>query len=583
MTESAVSTRPAPRQRIARRIDREWLTSSAAGWCGLGLLLLVGAVFLYLETRKTTWWLDEWTWALYQRGGSLHTFLEPHNGHFVFVPLVIYKLLFGTAGLRDYAPFRIVLIAGQLGVIALVYTYAQRRVEPFLALVISALLLFFGPGWQDILWPFQICWLIAIACGIGALLALDRADLPGRIGACALLTIAIASVGLGVSIVFGVLVELLLLRRWRSLWVVAVPVVVYGLWTLGYQDSSITAHAISHAPDFAATVAAATVAAMFGLGAPNQHGLDVDSGTLLQWGPPLAVVAAALLLWRMLQLRRVPPRVWTLLAIICSFWLLAGLNPHQASQPFESRYLYIGAVFLFLLAVELIRGVRLTLAARTVIAVVALAVLVTNIGVMRGDATFLRSQAQLTRAQVGALDMTRNIVAANFATGPLDAIAAGPYFAAEDAIGSPRATPAEIATDPEPVRKQIDSELETIHRVSLNPAAGALGAGAPPVIDATVAGSVRRAAGCVVFTPARFAGATNPQPFVIVQLPSSGLRISTASGQATVAYRRFGDAFQGLGVLQPGGAVDLRISADLAPQPWHLQIVPSGRTTLCSL
>jgi hypothetical protein len=583
MTDTAVSAPRPMHRRVIDRVDREWLASSAAGWWGLGILLLVGAVFLFLETRGTTWWLDEWTWALYQRGSSLHTFLEAHNGHFVLAPLVIYKVLFATAGLRHYTVFRIVLIACQLGVVALVYTYAQRRVEPFLALIIAALLMFFGPGWQDILWPFQICWLIAISCGIGALLLLDREDTPGRIGASVLLTIAVASVGLGVSIVFGVLIELLLLRRWRQLWVIAVPVVVYGLWTLGYQHSSITAHAISHSPDFGAEIVAATMAAMFGLGTPIQHGLDVDSGTLFQWGPPLAVAAAVLLLWRLLQLRRVPPRVWTFVAILCSFWLLAGLNPNQASQPFESRYLYIGAVFISLLAVELIRGVVLAWAIRAAIAVIALAVLITNIGVMRDAATFLRSQAQLTRAQIGALDITRNIVPTDFATGPLNAIAAGPYFATERDIGSPRARPDEIATDPEPVREQVDSELESIHRFGLRPASGPIGSGPSPAVDAAVAGSVRRTGACVVFTPANFTGGTNPQPFVIVQVPGSGLRMSVTGGAATVSYRRFADAFQELGVLQPGGAVDLRINADLSSQPWHVQILPAGRATVCSL
>ena len=39
-----------------------------------------------------------------RRGSSLGTFLEPHNGHFSLVPIVLYKVLFATAGLDDYAP-----------------------------------------------------------------------------------------------------------------------------------------------------------------------------------------------------------------------------------------------------------------------------------------------------------------------------------------------------------------------------------------------------------------------------------------------------------------------------------------------
>ena len=35
-----------------------------------------------------------------RRGGSLSTYLRPHNGHFSLVPLAIYKLLFATTGIR---------------------------------------------------------------------------------------------------------------------------------------------------------------------------------------------------------------------------------------------------------------------------------------------------------------------------------------------------------------------------------------------------------------------------------------------------------------------------------------------------
>ena len=45
----------------------------------------------------------------------------------------------------------------------LLYVYARRRVGPYLALLPAIVVLFAGPGWQDILWPFQIAWLISIA------------------------------------------------------------------------------------------------------------------------------------------------------------------------------------------------------------------------------------------------------------------------------------------------------------------------------------------------------------------------------------------------------------------------------------
>jgi len=60
-----------------------------------------------------------------------------------------------------------------------VFAYSRPRVGSSMALLAAAVIMFFGPGWQDILWPFQIAWLIAVASGIGALIALDG---PGRRG-----------------------------------------------------------------------------------------------------------------------------------------------------------------------------------------------------------------------------------------------------------------------------------------------------------------------------------------------------------------------------------------------------------------
>lgn len=579
MTEAAVDTRPD----TARAGRRERLSSPAIAWAACGLLLVVGGIFLLYETHGTTWWFDEWTWALHRRGSSISTYLAAHAGHLVLVPLVIYKALFATAGLHHYAPYRIVLVVCQLALIAVVFEYARRRVELFIALLVAALLMFFGPGWQDILWPFQIGWLISIACGIGALLLLDREDTFGRVGACVLLVISIACISMGVAIAIGIVVELVVRRGWRQLWVVGVPIVLYGLWSLGHQDSSVTAHSISQAPDFAATMAAATAAAVVGLGSPVQHGLNPDSGTLLQWGPPVLVAIIALFTWRLFALGRVPVRVITLLVIVGSFWLLVGVDRTGGSQAFESRYLYAGAIFILLIAVELLRGVRLSWPARGVIGAIALAVLVTNISVLRSNAGFLRQQAELTKAQTGGLDITRGIVAPNFGTGPLNAITAGPYFAAQRALGSPASTPAEIAADSELTREQVDAELAMIHQIGMQPAGPATPTGPAPVVDGTTGGSVRTAGSCRIFTPTPFAGGTTPTATVSATLPSSGLSLRTTGGEADIAYRRFAAAFQGLGVVKPGIPVEMKVTADLAPQLWHLQITPAGPTRVCSL
>lgn len=290
-------------------------------WVGFAALLITGAAVLAYQTRNTTFWADEWAWIIARRSGAAGTFLHPHNEHLSLVPVTIYKLLFATVGLRHYAPYRAALIVADLACVSLVFVYVRRRLGGFLALLAGALIELFGPGWQDILWPFGIGWLIAIAAGVGALLLLDRRDRPGDVGAAVLLMIALASAGPGLAMAVGVAVEVLQRPRRRSdAWIFLAPLALYALWWVIYQHTSFNRHALPLLPRFVFDAAAGALSSLTGLA-----NVDVfhDTGTYLTWGAPLLVIALIALIWRM-RTRGAAPRVLTLLAILLSFWILTG-------------------------------------------------------------------------------------------------------------------------------------------------------------------------------------------------------------------------------------------------------------------
>ena len=136
--------------RLRRRapVGVAWPEPATMAWAALGALLALGAIFLFRETRGTTFNLDEWSWITQRRGSGLGTFLDPHNSHLSLVPVALYKLLFATAGLGDYVPYRVIGIVAHLAVAALVFVYARRRVGDFLALVGAGLmLLLFATGY----------------------------------------------------------------------------------------------------------------------------------------------------------------------------------------------------------------------------------------------------------------------------------------------------------------------------------------------------------------------------------------------------------------------------------------------------
>ncbi|HWM12439.1 MAG TPA: hypothetical protein VNO82_23970 [Solirubrobacteraceae bacterium] len=545
----------------------------------LGALLVITGAWLMYESRGTTLWFDEWLFALEYDDNSLGDIIEPTNGHPTLVPVLVYRLLFATVGIDGSAAYRAVGVGGHLLVVAVLFVYTLRRAGAAVALVAAVLILFLGPGWQNIVWGLQIGWLVSIAGGLGALLALDRRDRAGDIAACALVFLTIAASGPGIAIAAGLIVEVVRTRGWRGAWIALAPFGLFALWWLAYQDSGAVRRTVTLAPGFAADSAAATLSALAGLSGPLLGEETASPG----WGRPLALAAAALVVWRLWGMERVPTRVWTLLAVLGAFWFLTGVQRAGIGPAESSRYVYVGAVFAVALAVELVRGVAIPRRAWIVIAAAVAVITVANIGDMRSGAAFLRDQGLLTRTGLTAVEIARPVLDPGQELGaipgyPLVVVRAGQYFDIERDLGTPAATVDELAGAAENVRLRADEELTAMHGVTLLPSEPAR-AGAAPMVDAVAAGEVGERDGCVEFTPAA-AGPAEPRPALDLTIPTGGLVIT---GEATVAVRRFADGFPDdpIGRISRGGSGLLAIRADGAPQPWHARVAPAGRVTAC--
>lgn len=573
-----------------RRWERmEWLGVSAAVWIALtGVLVLAGA-FLFHETRGTTLWFDEWEWALNRRGSSLGVFLRPHNEHFSLVPLVIYKILFATAGLRDFAPYRALVVLAHLACVLVVFVYASRRVGGGLALVPVTLILLLGPAWQNILWPFQITWLISLTAGVGAFVMLDRGDRAGDIAASGLIALSLASSGLGLPILLGLTLEVLWKRRRGEAWIVLVPLALYGLWWLFYEKTHLTPHNATLAPGFAVDGVAASIAALLGLGG---HGANPPPSDAIAWGRPLGLAALGLVGWFVAARKKVPPRLAALLTTLTSFWLFTGLSRAEISPPSASRYLYVGGLFVVLAAVELARGLSLSLLSlprRLLLAAVLVAVAVSNLGNLRDGARFLRGQSELTATDLGALETARPLVKPDYVAegvpgSPFISIVAGRYFSATSAFGSPATSPAQLAQASEPARLNADAELIRIGEVTFAPSVAPVQLGARPTVDSILGGVINTRGACLVFTASGFLPG-NVSPEVRVTAPLSGLRVTAGGSPTSISVRRFASEFspQLPGTVARSDSGILRVRADLSRAPWHALIATTGRAAICGL
>lgn len=584
------SAAPVPRSGLSARPHESGFRSSpsALAWVGLVVLLIAAAVFLFYETRGTTFADDEWTWIFQRRGSGVHTFLDPHNDHLSLIPVSIYKLLFATAGLRTYTPYRVIVIGAHLCCVVLVFLYATRRVGPYFALLAAAVILFFGPGWQEFLWPFQVAWLIAIAAGIGALLMLDREDRVGNIGACVLLGVALASAGPGVAIAIGLVVEVLLRRRGRDLWIVAAPITVYALWWATYQQRVYSSPA-SLVPGFVFRAAAGALSSLAGLSGANAL---TNSGHFVGPGVPLLVIAVLLLAWRLHRVGYVPPRLLTLCVMALSFWITAGVG--RASLKLgaliltatgdESRYLYISGILILLIGIEAARGVSASTWVRALAGVAVLAAVYSNLSSLRHGAQAQRAEGQLDKASLGTLEMTRSIVNPDFA--PVGfvfgIVKAGEYLAAVRALGSPAASATQIAALPDSIRVAVDNQLIRIHQVSLKPVpAVTISPRTPPDVDSVAYGTITTPGACVRYR--HVPSPSSPAGGLVLTLPVTGLLLTANGTSAGVAIRRFADQVQPIGTLADGVPAILRITPDFALRAWHIRIGTAGRVTACRL
>lgn len=565
----------------------ELLRAPATPWLVLAVLVMGTGALLMYETRGTTLWVDEWTWLLHRRGSSLSTLLAAHGGHWSTIPILIYKLLFATAGLRHSWPYRVPMIGEHVLTCALLFVYARQRVGEPLALVAAALILVFGPGWENLLWPFQLTWNTSILAGVAALLALDRRDRAGDIAACVLLIVSLASSGIGVPIVIGAALEILLVRGRapRQWWVVAVPILIYAVWAVRYQHTNITRDAFTAAPSFVATGLASTFAGLAGLG--GSTGID-GPGTLMTWGPFLLLAAIALAGWCLVRVQTVSPRVLSLAAIVLAFWVITAIIRHAFANPYSSRYLYVSAVFIVLLAAELARGTAPGPRLQGSLAVLAAVSIVSNLGALRDAARIFRDQATFTRADLAAVDIARPVLPTGYLLHdipgwPIVVVPARAYFAATRDLGTPAATPAQLLADPESARETADRELISIHRPTLLPAGGGERLGAAAPVEVAFSGAATTRGACVTFTPSAFTATGSSAGYVSITVPPAGLLLAATGGTMSVGIRRFGYAFEPLGTLASGGRATLVIAPDLSSVPWHVLLTPSGRAAACGL
>jgi hypothetical protein len=230
---------------------------------------------------------------------------------------------------------------------------------------------------------------------------------------------------------------------------------------------------------------------------------------------------------------------------------------------------YPSAIFILLIAAELLRGVRAGRVGLAIAAAVTVAAVISGLWFLRlGYRENLEPASEGVRARLAAIEISRQTVDPRLVVlSGLAIIHVGSYLSAVDAFGSPAYSERELASSPEPARIAADQTLRGALGISLGPAKRDSPA------SSAAGGS---ASGCRALKASPTGGTgieLHPGEFT--------LRDRSAPGAVVQLARYSGPPSVSLGALPPGRDVSLKIPADQSIRPWRVVFRGNGQITFC--
>lgn len=549
----------------------EWVRRNPATAL-LGGAIAASIFGLLWLTKDLTFLQDTWDLLINRRDPSVDSLLEPHNEHIIVIPAALEQLLIRVFGMSDAMPEYVIQTLVLAAAAALLYVYMRRRVGDWLALIGAVLVLFLGPAWEVLLWPFELGFAGSVLFGLAMLLALDRDDRRGDLAAAIFLLVSFGFSSVAIPFAAAAAVDVFQKRRargWGRAWLFAVPLGVYALWYLGWgsdAETHLSLRNVLTSPRFVADSAAAAVGNLAGLSDTPLNGPADPT-----WGRPLLIALVVALAYAFLRGRPIPAGFWPIAAAAATNWFLTAFNASEGRAPVSSRYQYMGAILVLLLLANLLRGVRPGRRVLAVVGAFAAIALAANMMYLRDGRDVLMIQSVFTQSDLAAIEIAERTVDPGFwlnseiaGTTTLVNVQADKYLEAVDDYGSPAYTPAELAAAPEYGRRQADIILSQ----------------ALPLSTVTGLGAYQARAGgenCVRLT----AESADRE----VPLSPGPTRVELAPGPpAEFSLRRFATGEYPVPTEgAPGDSVTVvRVPRDAAPEyPWYLRVEAEQTARVC--
>jgi hypothetical protein len=317
----------------------------------LASLAAAGLFVLKLDHRAWFWYDD---WDFVTERGLVHSQLglwAPHNDHWSTLPILVYRALLATFGMRSYVPFLLLLLAAHLALAHVLWRLCLRvGASPLMATALTAVFVFLGAGAQNIVWSFQIGFVGAVLFGWLWAWAADHDGGFGRRDAAGwvLGLAALMCSGIGVPMLLVVALAVTLRRGLRAAAAaVSVPAAAFAAWYVLYGRL-----ATRSAPIDKATVLA--------IGTYTFDGVENAFSSAVGFAGAGAVLAIGLV-WGLLRRDRSPgagpsdaiARAGAVGVIVTYAFIGIGRSGLGVAESDRTRYVYI-AIALVLPAAALL-------------------------------------------------------------------------------------------------------------------------------------------------------------------------------------------------------------------------------------
>jgi hypothetical protein len=418
-------------------------------------VVATGFVILERQNSPRTFYFDDWAIVLYRRSNGVHTWLDPHNGHLLLIPVAAYRLLMALFGLNHYRPYRFVGLGTHVFVATVIYRYVRARQSAATGLCAGAVMLFLGSGWEDIFQPFNMGNMAAVGFGVLVWLALDRRKQRTDVVASLVIGASLACGGVALSFLLGTIARLAIAREWRRLALVVVPpTALYAVWYLAFGQRQGSLDNLHLLPRYVADEAASSVGGLFGRDLLwGRIGIGILIG--------LAIAAALRLIARLqtigITAGSAIPMIAAPTVSLVANWTLTGYSRADLGEPGSSRYVYVGAALIILVLAEILRVHNTCAAASTVVAVSLLSVWGNWYALHQGPIG-MRDQSSVSRVELRAVEWASATVSPDFRADDqrLPGVRAGLYLPAVAEFHSPAATDGEVEATASSFGAEVD-------------------------------------------------------------------------------------------------------------------------------